>query len=303
MIYELRNYTLHPGQRDTLIDLFEREFIEGQEEAGIGVVGHFRDLDEPNMYPWMRKFPDMEARRAALTAFYGGPIWKANRDAANATMIDSDNVLLLRPVPVPSADVPHGSSPRHSDLSRGTTTSTSGLLSGSTPDLPAGSTPDLLSGSTSAFSPEPTPDLPSGSAPVLSPESGPGPTLQSSSGSSFDPFSSTVRPPVGATVLPESLYVAMIYHVDDGFAEFFAQEAVPVLREAGVPPVACFETEAAENTFPALPVRTGEQVFVWFARFDRPSDEREVALPGLESRLTSPPQRLRLAPAARSALR
>ncbi|MBT2234106.1 NIPSNAP family protein [Nonomuraea sp. NEAU-A123] len=221
MIYEFRNYTLRPGRRDTLIELFEREFIEGQEAAGMGVAGQFRDLDDPNMYPWMRKFPDMEARRAALTAFYSGPIWKANRDAANATLLDSDNVLLLRPAPVPSAD----------------------------------------------------------------------------------PFPGTARPPVGATVLPESLYVAMIYHVGDEFAEFFAREAVPVLKEAGVPPIACFETETAENTFPALPVRTGEQVFMWFARFDRPSDEREVALPGLESRLTAPPQRLCLAPTARSALR
>jgi hypothetical protein len=219
MIYEFRNYTMRPGRRDTLIELFEREFIEGQEAAGMGVVGQFRDLDDPNMYPWMRKFPDMEARRAALTAFYGGPIWKANRDAANATLLDSDNVLLLRPAPSP------------------------------------------------------------------------------------DPFPGTARPPVGATALPESLYVAMIYHVGDEFAEFFAREAVPVLKEAGVPPIACFETETAENTFPALPVRTGEQVFMWFARFDRPSEEREVALPGLESRLTAPPQRLRLAPTARSALR
>ena len=32
-----------------------------------------------------------------LGEFYGGPVWKAHRDAANATMIDSDNVLLLRP--------------------------------------------------------------------------------------------------------------------------------------------------------------------------------------------------------------
>lgn len=221
MIYEFRNYTLRPGRRDTLIELFEREFIEGQEAAGMGVVGQFRDLDDPNMYPWIRKFPDMEARRAALTAFYGGPIWKANRDAANATLLDSDNVLLLRPAPVPFAD----------------------------------------------------------------------------------PFPGTARPPVGATALPESVYVAMIYHVGDEFAEYFAREAVPVLKEAGVPPVACFETETAENTFPALPVRTGEQVFMWFARFDRPSDERDVALPGLESRLTAPPQRLRLAPTARSALR
>src|SRR6185312_15527255 len=36
-------------------------------------------------------------RRHALADFYGGPVWKAHRDAANATMIDSDDVLLLRP--------------------------------------------------------------------------------------------------------------------------------------------------------------------------------------------------------------
>jgi CBS domain-containing protein len=31
-------------------------------------------------------------------AFYGGPVWAAHRDKANDTMIDSDDVLLLRPV-------------------------------------------------------------------------------------------------------------------------------------------------------------------------------------------------------------
>ena len=30
-IVELRQYTLHPGQRDVLIDLFDREFVESQE--------------------------------------------------------------------------------------------------------------------------------------------------------------------------------------------------------------------------------------------------------------------------------
>jgi hypothetical protein len=38
------------------------------------------------------------ARRAeALAAFYSGPVWQEHHDAANATMIDSDDVLLLRP--------------------------------------------------------------------------------------------------------------------------------------------------------------------------------------------------------------
>ncbi|MFD2354788.1 NIPSNAP family protein [Nonomuraea ferruginea] len=101
MIYELRRYTMVPGARDVLIDLFEREFVETQEEAGMRVVGHFRNPDDPDQYPWIRSFPDMEARKAALTAFYSGPAWKANRDAANATMLDSDDVLLLRPVSAP----------------------------------------------------------------------------------------------------------------------------------------------------------------------------------------------------------
>jgi hypothetical protein len=39
----------------------------------------------------------MEARKRALTGFYSGPVWGANSDAANATMLRFDNVYLLRP--------------------------------------------------------------------------------------------------------------------------------------------------------------------------------------------------------------
>src|SRR5438034_1313450 len=96
-VVELRQYTLHPGKRDVLIDLFDREFVESQEELGIKIIGQFRDLNDPNRFVWLRGFRDMPSRAEALKAFYGGPVWKAHREAANATMIDSDNVLLLRP--------------------------------------------------------------------------------------------------------------------------------------------------------------------------------------------------------------
>ncbi|NUP76449.1 MAG: NIPSNAP family protein [Nonomuraea sp.] len=217
MIYELRRYTLRPGRRETLITLFEREFVEPQEAAGMRIAGTFRDPGAPDTFTWLRAFPDMETRRASLGAFYDGPVWRAHRDAANATMIDSDDVLLLRPAgpPLPTAE----------------------------------------------------------------------------------------RPPAGATDLPGSLYVATIYHVEDGFAAFFADRVAPALAEAGVPPVGCLESEHAENTFPRLPVRAGENVFVWFARFARPEDEREVDLPMLEGRLTAAPERFRLRPTARSSMR
>ncbi|WP_328923812.1 MULTISPECIES: NIPSNAP family protein [unclassified Streptomyces] len=96
VIVELRQYTLRPGARDTLVDLFEREFVTGQEAAGITVGGRFRDLDDADRFVWLRSFPDMAARARALHAFYHGTVWQAHRERANATMLDSDNVLLLR---------------------------------------------------------------------------------------------------------------------------------------------------------------------------------------------------------------
>jgi quinol monooxygenase YgiN len=97
-IVELRQYTLYPGRRDDLIELFDRELVETQEEAGMAVLGQFRDLRNPDRFVWLRGFADMPGRAAALQRFYGGPVWAAHRDAANATMISFDDVLLLRPL-------------------------------------------------------------------------------------------------------------------------------------------------------------------------------------------------------------
>ncbi|MFF3319156.1 NIPSNAP family protein [Streptomyces sp. NPDC003035] len=111
-VIELRQYTLRPGRRDELIELFDREFVETQEEAGMSLLGQFRDLDDPDRFVWLRGFRDMEARHRALSAFYGGPVWAEHGPAANDTMIDSDDVLLLRPVPSGSGfAVPPGARP------------------------------------------------------------------------------------------------------------------------------------------------------------------------------------------------
>jgi hypothetical protein len=114
-IVELRQYTVHPGKRDVLIDIFDREFIESQEALGMKVIGQFRDLDDPDRFVWLRGFRDMTSRAQGLQDFYGGPVWKQHRHDANATMIDSDNVLLLRPArsgsgfsPVASKRPPRG---------------------------------------------------------------------------------------------------------------------------------------------------------------------------------------------------
>jgi len=188
-IVELRMYTLHPGRRDELIRLFEREFVETQEAVGIQVLGQFYDLDDLNQFVWLRGFNDMAARAQSLTAFYDGPIWKSHREAANATMIDSDNVLLLRP--------PHG---------------------------------------TCGFS-----------------------------------LKDTHRPPLGSGRKQAGFVAATIYYfeepVDSGFIRYFENSIRPALMEMEAQILAYFVTEDSPNTFPRLPVREGENVFISFTGF------------------------------------
>ena len=111
-LLELRQYVLRPGRRDDLIALFDAEFVESQEALGMGVYGQFRDLDDPDRFVWLRGYPDgsAEQRRESLAAFYGGPVWAAHGKAANATMVDSDDVFLLAPL---TADEPFAGAPTH----------------------------------------------------------------------------------------------------------------------------------------------------------------------------------------------
>jgi len=228
---------MHPGKRDVLINLFDREFIESQEELGITIIGQFRDLDHPDHFVWFRGFRDMTSRAKALTDFYGGPVWKTHREAANATMIDTDNVVLLRPA------------------------------------LP-----------TSGFSLE-----------------------------------NMKRPPMGSDEVPTSLVVTTIYYferpVSPDFINFFEQTLRAVATTLGATICAYFVTENSENTFPALPVRAGENVFVWFSTFqDSAAYENYVAAlseserwrdevsNGLNRYLNRTPEVLKLSPTARSQL-
>jgi NIPSNAP len=96
-VVELRQYTLRPGQREVLVELFDSMLIESQEAVGISVIGQFRDLERPDRFVWLRGFENLDERARSLAEFYGGPVWRAHSAEANATMVDTDDVLLLRP--------------------------------------------------------------------------------------------------------------------------------------------------------------------------------------------------------------
>jgi hypothetical protein len=126
-------------------------------------------------------------------------------------------------------------------------------------------------------------------------------------------FENSERPPCGATEIPNRIVTATICNfdspVDDTFLSFFESALKPILLESGASLLARFVTESSENNFPALPVREGENVFVWFSRFadaaalDHSQKWRDKVLDALRRRLTKSPQMLKLSPTSRSRLR
>jgi hypothetical protein len=126
----------------------------------------------------------------------------------------------------------------------------------------------------------------------------------------------------GSMAIQPGLVVATIYTLAapaaEGFTDAFERVIVPELVAGGVRPFAMFETEPGPNSFPRLPVREGEHVFVWFARFTNvPAYERwkagiagskrwaEVVRSVLDANLRSPVEIwpveiLRMVPTARS---
>lgn len=96
-VFELRRYALKPGARETLIAVFDSHLVETQEAVGMSVVCQFRDPAAPDQFVWFRGFPDQAARTRALPAFYGGPVWAKHGPAANETMLEWHDVLMLKP--------------------------------------------------------------------------------------------------------------------------------------------------------------------------------------------------------------
>jgi hypothetical protein len=96
-VFELRRYALKPGTRESLIRVFDTHLVETQEAVGMSVVCQFRDPAAPDQFVWFRGFPDQEARTRTLPAFYGGPVWAQHGPAANETMLEWHDVLMLKP--------------------------------------------------------------------------------------------------------------------------------------------------------------------------------------------------------------
>lgn len=97
-VVEFRRYTIKEGAREQFAKYFESYFPEAFQQLGAIALGQFFERDKPDGFTWMRGFRTMDARAVVSSAFYYGPVWKEHRLTLNDLMVDSDNVMLMRPL-------------------------------------------------------------------------------------------------------------------------------------------------------------------------------------------------------------
>jgi len=102
---EFRRYTIKAGQRQNFEKYFDTYFPDAFQQQGAIVAGSFLERKNSNGFTWIRGFHTLDARAVLNAAFYYGPLWKEHKQAVNALLDDSDNVMLLRPV-TPDRGIP-----------------------------------------------------------------------------------------------------------------------------------------------------------------------------------------------------
>ncbi len=97
-VIEMRTYRTRPGLRAEFLEIFRAKTVPAHEAIGMKVIGPFLAVDDPDVFFWMRVFPDARARDAMKSAFYDGPLWKEDLEGTLFPMLERYDVVLVEDV-------------------------------------------------------------------------------------------------------------------------------------------------------------------------------------------------------------
>jgi hypothetical protein len=95
MIIEMRTYTTKPGKRAEFLKIFRDKSIPAHAEIGMKILGPFLAVEDPDVFFFMRGFPDLASREPMKAKFYEGELWKRELENALMPMLDKYEVVLV----------------------------------------------------------------------------------------------------------------------------------------------------------------------------------------------------------------
>ena len=95
MIIEMRTYKLKPGRRADFLNIFRTQSVPAHAEIGMKILGPFLSIEDPDVFFFMRGFPDLASREPMKAKFYEGDLWKGELEQILMPMIERYDVVLV----------------------------------------------------------------------------------------------------------------------------------------------------------------------------------------------------------------
>lgn len=94
-IIEMRTYRTKPGMRERVMDLLVERSFPVLRQIGMTVLGPFPSVEDPDIFFWMRGFPDLAARARMRDEFYEGAFWNEEFEALIMPLLERHEMVLV----------------------------------------------------------------------------------------------------------------------------------------------------------------------------------------------------------------
>jgi hypothetical protein len=95
MIIEMRTYKTKSGMRSRFLETFRSKSIPAHAEIGMKILGPFLSVEDPDIFFFMRGFPDLASREPMKAKFYEGELWKRELENVLMPMLDKYDVVVV----------------------------------------------------------------------------------------------------------------------------------------------------------------------------------------------------------------
>jgi len=95
MIVEMRTYKTKAGCRSRFLEIFRSKSMPAHAEIGMKILGPFLSIEDPDVFFFIRGFPDLPSREPMKAKFYQGELWKSELEKVLMPMLEKYDVVLV----------------------------------------------------------------------------------------------------------------------------------------------------------------------------------------------------------------
>ncbi len=95
MIIEMRTYKTKPGRRTEFLEIFRFKSVPAHKEIGMKILGPFLSIEDPDIFFFMRGFPDISSREPMKAKFYEGELWKRELEGVLLPMLEKYEAVVV----------------------------------------------------------------------------------------------------------------------------------------------------------------------------------------------------------------